>query len=219
MAVRDPEHQDHFWVNPWGVPYSEIRVSDLVRVDRKGNVIEGNYEVVNPSLFTIEANILKARPDVVGIVHSHAIHGRTWSSLGRLLEPLTQEACILFNDQAIFDGYAKENFPPRGRLIAKALAGKNALILKNHGLLTVGNSIDEAAWRMISMERSCQSQLLAEAAGIPCSIPDEIATWTNEISTSTSESKTGFTISPLWASFQSLYRWAVKEQPDFLIDS
>src|ERR1700721_4253456 len=175
ITARDPERLDHFWVNPFGVHFSQIRVSDLLLVNDQGEVVEGDREV-NAAAFAIHSRIHTARPDVIAAAHAHSLNGKTWSSLGRLLDPLTQDACAFYEDHVVFDDYSGVVYETdEGDRIARTLGDKKAGILSNHGLLTVGQTVDEAAWWFITMDRSCQSQLLAEAAGEPRKIPPEPA--------------------------------------------
>src|SRR5439155_23578241 len=175
ITVRDPEHADRFWVNPFGMNFKHIRVSDLICVDHTGAVVEGTA-MVNAAAFAIHSQVHAARPDVVAAAHSHSIYGKSWSSLGRLLDPITQDACAFFEDHAVFDDYTGVVLDlEEGKRIAHALGNHKAVILSNHGLLTVGHSVDEAAWWFCTMERSCQAQLLAEAAGTPVLIDAENA--------------------------------------------
>lgn len=126
----------------------------------------------------------------------------------RLLDPLTQDACAFYQDHALFDDYKGVVLDTsEGQRLAQALGAKKAIILRNHGILTVGHTVDEAAWWYISLERSCQAQLLAEAAGKPIAIDDEIATLT--------QTQVG-THYGGWFSFQPLYDRIVKEEPDLL---
>ena len=104
ITVRDPELTDHFWVNPFGMHFAHIRVSDLVMVDEKGAVVEGNRPV-NESAFAIHSRVHAARPDVVAAAHAHSLYGKTWSCLGRLLDPLTQDACAFYEDHSLFADY------------------------------------------------------------------------------------------------------------------
>src|SRR4249919_2259774 len=104
ITARDPEHLDHFWVNPFGMSFRHIRVSDLIRVNDKGEVVEGEASV-NTAAFAIHSAVHAARPDVIAAAHSHSIYGKSWSSLGRLLDPLTQDACAFYEDHALFDDY------------------------------------------------------------------------------------------------------------------
>ncbi len=105
---------------------------------------------------------------MVAAAHAHSLYGKTWASLGRLLDPLTQDACSFYQDHALFDDYTGVVLDlNEGQRIAQTLGERKAAILRNHGLLTVGHSVDETAWWFITMERSCQVQLMAEAAGKP----------------------------------------------------
>ena len=104
ITARDPEHLDHFWVNPFGMSFSLIRVSDLIRVNEKGEVVEGDA-MVNGAAFAIHSQVHAARPDVVAAAHSHSIYGKAWSSLRRKLDPLTQDSCAFYDDHALFDDY------------------------------------------------------------------------------------------------------------------
>ncbi|MEV7416099.1 class II aldolase/adducin family protein [Streptomyces sp. NPDC089919] len=165
ITARDPELTDHFWVNPFGMTFKHIRVSDLLLVDSNGKVVEGRYHV-NKAAFAIHSQIHEARPDVVAAAHSHSTYGRALSALGEPLEPITQDVCAFYEDHGLFDDYTGPvTALEEGRRVAAALAQYKAVILRNHGLLTVGDTVDAAAWWFITMERSCQVQLLAKAAG------------------------------------------------------
>src|SRR3990170_7946087 len=142
ITARDPELSDHFWVNPLAKHFSQIRVSDLILVNHEGQVVEGNA-MVNTAAFVIHSQVHAARPDVVAAAHSHSMHGKAWSTLGRLLDPLTQDACAFYEDHALFDDYTGVVVDiEEGKRIAHALGEKKAVILRNHGLLTAGHSVD-----------------------------------------------------------------------------
>jgi ribulose-5-phosphate 4-epimerase/fuculose-1-phosphate aldolase len=205
ITVRDPEHADRFWLNPFGTNFTHIRVSDLICVDHTGAVVEGNA-MVNTAAFAIHSQVHAARPDVIAAAHSHSLHGKAWSSLGRLLDPITQDACAFFEDHGLFDDYTGVVLDvEEGKRIAAALGDNKAVILRNHGLLTVGHSVDAAVWSFITMERSCQAQLLAEAAGTPVLIDADMACKTY-----------GQVGTPMacYASFQPLWDMITREQPD-----
>ena len=207
VTARDPELEDHFWVNPFGVPFGHIKASDLLLVDHDGNVVEGRHPL-NQAAFAIHSRVHQARPDVIAAAHTHSLYGKTWSSLGRLLDPLTQDACAFYEDHALFDDFTGVVLDTdEGDRIGEALDDNKAVILKNHGLLTVGHTIDEAAWWFITMERTCQSQLLAEAAGTPIPIRDEVARTTSE--------QVGSHLAG-WFSYQPIYDKILAENPDFL---
>lgn len=205
ITARDPERTDHFWVNPFGMHFSQIRVSDLVLVNESGEVVEGNRPV-NRAAFAIHSQVHAARPDCVAAAHSHSLYGKTWSSLGRLLDPLTQDACAFYQDHSVFDDFTGVVYDTsEGRRIAEALSNYKAVILRNHGLLTVGQNVDEAVWWFITMERTCQSQLMAEAAGTPIKIDHENALLTQQ--------QVGSHIAG-WFQFQPLWDRITREQPD-----
>jgi ribulose-5-phosphate 4-epimerase/fuculose-1-phosphate aldolase len=205
ITARDPEKTDHFWVNPFGMDFSQIRVSDLVLVNHQGEVVEGDMPV-NAAAFAIHSQVHAARPDCVAAAHAHSMYGKSWSALGRLLDPITQDACAFYEDHAIFADYTGVVLDlEEGRRIGAALGDCKSVILRNHGLLTVGKTVDEAAWWFITMERSCQAQLLAEAAGEPHFITHENAKLTSQ--------QVGSTVAG-WFQFQPLYARITKEQPD-----
>ena len=207
ITARDPARPDHFWVNPFGMHFAQIRVSDLLLVNEYGEVIIGN-RMVNPAAFAIHSRVHAARPDVIGSAHAHSVHGKAWSSLGRLLDPITQDACAFYEDHSVFDTYGGVvSEGAEGDQIAAALGGRKAVILRNHGLLTVGHTVDEAVWWFITMDRSCQIQLLAEAAGKPLPIPAATALHTRE---EVGSHETG------WFEFQPVWDWIVKLEPDLL---
>jgi ribulose-5-phosphate 4-epimerase/fuculose-1-phosphate aldolase len=207
ITARDPELLDHFWVNPFGMSFKQIRVKDLILVNDTGDVVQGTWPV-NAAAFAIHSQVHAARTDVVAAAHAHSLNGKAWSSLRRPLDPLTQDSCAFYGDHALFDDFTGVVLDiEEGKRIAHALGGAKAVILSNHGLLTVGHTVDEAAWWFITMERTCQAQLLAEAAGSPVLIDPEQA-----------EKTAGQVGSPLagWVSFQPLYDWITTIQPDLL---
>lgn len=207
ITVRDPEFEDHFWVNPYNMHFSLIRVSDLLLVNHEGEVVEGKHEV-NKAGFTIHSELHKARPDVIAAAHAHSVYGKAFSTLGRLLDPINQEACAFYEHHSLFDDYTGVVHDlSEGQRIAEALQMNKAVILQNHGLLTVGGSIEEAVWWFINMERSCQIQLIAEAAGQPVFINEKDAKHTAKQVGSPAEAKRCF--APIWGRI-------VNEQPDFL---
>jgi ribulose-5-phosphate 4-epimerase/fuculose-1-phosphate aldolase len=207
ITARDPEHPDHFWINPFGMHFGHVRVSDLLLVDSDGQVLAGKGRV-NPAGFTIHSQIHAAHPGVIAAAHTHSVHGRAWSTLGRPLDPITQDACAFYEDHAVFDEYNGVVLDTtEGRRIAKTLSSHKAVILRNHGLLTVGGSVEEAAWWFIAMDRSCQVQLLAEAAGTPVLIEHQDALATRKM------------IGSPWIgrfNFKPMYADIVRRQPDLL---
>ena len=207
ITARDPERTDCFWVNPFGMHFSQIRASDLILVNHQGEVVEGD-RAVNTAAFAIHSQVHAARPDAVAAAHTHSTYGRAFSALGKTLDPITQDVCAFYNDHSLFDDYTGVVLDiEEGKRIAHALGDNKAVILRNHGLLTVGQSVDEAAWWFITMERSCQVQLLADAAGTTVHIDPEMAALT--------AGQVGSSFAG-WFQFQPLWDRIVREQPDFL---
>lgn len=168
ITVRDPEAPDTFWVNPFGMHFSMIKSSDLVRVDEDGQVVEGE-RVVNGAAVAIHCAVHAARPDVLAAAHAHGPAGKTLSSLEVDIEPLTQDACAFYQDVGVHDTFTGVVLDrEEGRRIGVALGAHKAVILRNHGMLTVGTSVDSAAWWFLTLERTaqCQLQAYAAAAGI-----------------------------------------------------
>jgi ribulose-5-phosphate 4-epimerase/fuculose-1-phosphate aldolase len=212
ITARDPEHTDTFWVNPFGVHFSQVTVSNLIRCDHEGQVVEGHHPL-NQAAFAIHSRVHRARPDAVAAAHSHSTYGRTWSTLGRPLDPITQDVCAFYNDHAVYEDFGGVVLDlDEGDRIAAALGTNKAVILQNHGLLTVGQTVDEAAWWYITMERSCQVQLMAEAAAARSGAP------LKQIRKESAEQAFAIIGSPFsgWFQFQPLYSRIVKEQPDLL---
>ncbi|GAA0331853.1 class II aldolase/adducin family protein [Streptomyces blastmyceticus] len=207
ITARDPEFTDCFWVNPFGMSFKHITVSDLIMVNHDGQVVEGRHHV-NEAAFAIHSQIHRARPDVVAAAHSHSTYGRALSALRELLEPITQDVCPFYQDHALFDDYTGVVVDlEEGRRIATALGPHKAVILRNHGLLTVGDSVDAAAWWFITMERSCQVQLLAKAAGKPVHIDAAHAEETRE--------RLGSDLAA-WINYQPLYQQITRSEPELL---
>ena len=188
--------------------FRQIQVKDLLLVNDRGEVVEGNWPL-NLAAFVIHSQIHAARPDVVSAAHSHSVYGKAWSTLHRPLDPLTQDACAFYEDHALFDDYTGAVVEiEEGKRIAHALGDNKAAILANHGLLTVGHTVDEAAWWFITMERTCQAQLLAEAAGTP--VLDPTRRRRRRPPSRPAGHRTG------WYQFQPLYDQIVAEEPDLL---
>ncbi|MDZ8053338.1 MAG: class II aldolase/adducin family protein [Aulosira sp. ZfuVER01] len=207
ITARDPEFTDHFWINPLGIDFREIRVSNLILVNKYGDTIKGE-QPVNREAFAIHSHIYEARPDAIATVYAHSIYGKAWSNLGRLLDPLNEDSCAFYEDHSVFHDCTGDVLDPSaGKQIAETLGTHKAVILRHHGMLTVGHSVDEATWWFINLERSSQAQLLAEAAGKPSIIEHDSARLTH------TQVGTHFNG---WYCFQPLYHRIIREQPDLL---
>jgi ribulose-5-phosphate 4-epimerase/fuculose-1-phosphate aldolase len=209
ITARDPEFEDRFWVAPIGKWFGHIRVSDLVLVDHDGNILAGTGPINRPG-FAIHSEIHKARPDVVAAVHGHPTHATAWSTLGRLLDPITQDSCFFYEDHVVFEDFSGiVRDPSEGQKIARALGDKRAAILQNHGPLMVGGSVESAVANFIAFENCCHVQLLAEAAGKIKVISHEVAKHTANQSQTASRDPGHRRFKPLWDR-------VMREQPDFL---
>lgn len=185
ITLRDPVKPDHFWVNPFGTPFGHIKKSDLILVDHDGNVVDGGKNrLLNIAAYMIHSAVHGARPDVLCAAHCHSLYGRTFSTLGRHIDITNQDSCAFYNDHAVYNSFkgiviAKEE----GLNIAEAIGAKKAVILQNHGLLTVGQSIEACIYWFKTLECCCHGQLLADAAvagrgGSTILVDDEDAAFT-----------------------------------------
>ncbi|MET9432853.1 class II aldolase/adducin family protein [Streptomyces sp. NPDC006551] len=207
VTARDPEFPDCYWVNPFGVPFAELTASELILVNGDGQVVHGGHHV-NQAAFAVHAQVHRARPEVVAVAHTHSTYGRALAALGELIEPITQEACGFYQDHALFDAYTGVAVDPEeGRRIAAALGPYKAIVLRNHGLLTVGTTVDAAAWWFIAMERCAQVQLTARAAGKPVPIAHREALATRE--------QLGTDLAA-WINYQPLWRGISRAEPELL---
>ncbi|KAK8213569.1 hypothetical protein M8818_002871 [Zalaria obscura] len=186
ISVRDPENPHTFWTNPLGRHFGLLKAEDMILVDYDGKAVDGNMSrPANAAGFLIHSAVHKARPDVVAACHTHSPYGKAWSAFAKPLEMLNQDVTYFYGDaQAVYGEFGGVVFSEaEGQRLAAALGPKGkGMILRNHGLLTVGETVDEAAYLYTLMERSCQVQLAVEAAaanGTPkVYVDDEAAEYT-----------------------------------------
>ncbi|KAM0690154.1 hypothetical protein Q7P36_008921 [Cladosporium allicinum] len=190
ISVRDPENLHTFWTNPLAKHFGLLKASDMVLVNYEGEPIGGNMSrPANAAGFLIHSAVHKARPDVIAACHTHSPYGMAWSGFARPLEMLNQDVAYLYGRaQAVYKDFGGVVLShEEGERIAAALGPQGkGMILRNHGLFTVGTTVEEACFLMTLMERASQCQLLAEAAaanGIPkVFVPDESTRHTFESS-------------------------------------
>jgi len=210
LTVRDPERPELYWTNPMAVHFSQVKVSNLILVDHEGQVVEGDY-AVNRAGFILHANVHEANPDIIAMCHAHSVYGTAFASLGRQLEPITQDACAFFEDHVVIGSeagaVAVEN--KAGCSVAESFKGVKAAIHQNHGLLTASrHSIEAAAFWFIALERCCQQQLLIEATGIkPTLVTPERARYSRE---HVGSEYIG------WLHFQPIWEQLLETSPDML---
>ena len=153
ISARDPERTDCFWMLQYGVSYHAVTVSDLVLVGPDGELVDG-VGFVNLAGYYIHQPMLEARPDLVSAVHVHTGWGTPFSAEARLIQPISQESCIFFEDHSLWDDEEVQvQSVAAGKRIAQAMGDNRAIILRNHGLLTGASSVAEAVGLFVIMER------------------------------------------------------------------
>ncbi|KAH0289107.1 putative aldolase [Aureobasidium namibiae CBS 147.97] len=209
ISVRDPEFSDRLWINPLGVHFSMMKVSGLICLDMRGNIVDGNRSVpANAAGVSIHTACHLARPDAHAICHAHSLYGKAWASFGRELDMISQDVCYFYKAHSVYRNYGGIAFgQDEGTNIARALGDSKAAILVNHGLITVGETVDEAAYLYTLLEKSCRIQLMVEATGLPkVIVPDDEAMSTFQ---SASQPET------LFVEFQPSYMLEEHLNPDF----
>ena len=173
ISARLPNTEDYFLLNPYGMMFDEITASSLVKVDFTGNIIDNSEWRINPTGFVIHSGVLNGRQDINCVLHTHSPYSTAVSMLECGLLPISQFALQFYNRVAYHDyeGLALD-LSERERLI-KDLGDKNVMVLRNHGLLTVGRTIAEAFTLMFYFEKACKVQILAQSTGSPLIIPSE----------------------------------------------
>ena len=165
ISVRIPGPEHHFLINPYGLMFDEITASNLVKIDLQGNAVEPSPYRVNPAGFVIHSAIHGAREDAQCVLHTHTKAGCAVAALKCGLLPVNQISMEFYGKVAYHDyeGVALD-MDEQQRLVAD-LGDKPVLMLRNHGLLTVGETVSEAFLRMYYLEKACEIQLAAQAAG------------------------------------------------------
>lgn len=165
ISARVPGPEHHFLLNPYGMMFDEVTASSLVKIDLAGNKISESSYFINPAGFTIHSAVHAAREDALCVMHLHTDYGIAVSAQKDGLLPVSQQsmfplASLAYHD---YEGLAL-NEEEKPRLVTD-LGDKNYLILRNHGLLTIGETAAEAFLSMYILERACRIQILAQAGG------------------------------------------------------
>ena len=208
VTVRDPEHPDLYWTNPFAMDFGRVRVSDLLLVDHAGTVLQGTW-AVNRAGFVLHSAIHQANPHVLASCHAHTVNGMAWAALGRKLDPITQTAASFFTDHALIteQSGAVVVDADAGHEVAASFGHNKIVIHQNHGLFSAGRqSVDEAAWWFIAAERACEIQLKAEATGHPLKLigPEAAAHSSRHLGTPKAA----------WLHFQPMYDAICRSDPD-----
>lgn len=174
LSARVPGPEHHFLINPYGMMFEEITASSLVKVNLDGQIVMSSPYFINPAGFTIHSAVHAAREDALCVIHLHTDHGIAVSAQKDGLLPISQQSLFAFASLAYHDyeGLAL-NEEEKSRLVGD-LGSKTYMILRNHGLLTVGKTAGEAFLAMYILERACRIQILAQSGGqvlLPVSEP------------------------------------------------
>ena len=179
ISARIPGEEDAFLINPYGLLFEEINASSLVKVDEAGNILSPTEYHINPAGFVIHGAIHMARPEVACAIHTHTQAGTSVATQKGGLLPLTQHALAVIAHTGYhgYEGIATD-MSERDRLV-RDLGANNVLVLRNHGLLTVGRTVAEAFVWMYRAERACRMQLAFQSSGAEATeIPEEVQTVT-----------------------------------------
>ena len=211
LSARVPGPEHHFLLNPYNLMFEEVTASSLVKVDLNGLPVEPTPFITNPAGFTIHSALHMAREDAHAVMHLHTPHGQALSAHSAGLLPLTQTAMLIRGELAYHDyeGVAVD-LDERERIIAD-MGEKGAMLLRNHGTLTVGETVGEAFIKMYFLERACEAQILALSAGPgalnnpPQGAPEVTA----------QQGKTGLKLAAAALAWPALLRKAYRLDPSF----
>lgn len=186
ISARVPGGDHHFLLNPYGMMFEEVTASSLVKVDLQGNIVMESPYFVNPAGFTIHSAVHAAREDALCVMHLHTDNGIAVSAQKDGLLPISQQSLLALASLAYHDyeGLAL-NEEEKPRLVAD-LGNKSHMILRNHGLLTVGRTVAEAFLSMFILERACKIQILAQSGRselipVPPYILERVSTQLNAV--------------------------------------
>lgn len=165
LSARVPGPEHHFLINPYNLMFEEITASSLVKIDVEGQPVMPTPYVTNAAGFTIHSAIHMARSDAHAVMHLHTSAGQAVAAQAEGLMPLTQTA-MLIRDEVSYHEYegVATDLEERERLVAD-LGTKDAMILRNHGTLTVGSNVGQCFIKMYYLERACDAQIKALSAG------------------------------------------------------
>src|SRR5271167_3639428 len=189
LSARVPGGNHHFLINPYGMTFDEITASNLVKVDLGGNKVMNSPYEINPAGFTIHSAIHAAREDAISVLHVHSLNGTAVSAQKNGLLPISQQSIFVLSSLAYrnYEGVAlREDEKPR---LVRDLGAKNFFMLRNHGLITVAETLPDAFLRLYTFESACMIQVRAQAGGgelIPVD-PRIIATAQQQAKTVTNE--------------------------------
>ena len=174
ISARVPGAPDHFLINPYGLFFEEITASSLVKVDHHCEPVLPTAFPVNPAGFIIHSAVHEARAEAQCVLHTHSLHGIAVSALDEGLQPLAQSSLFPMSSLAYHDYEGIAVRPDEKARLVEHLGNANNLILRNHGLLTVGRSVADAFVNMYFLETACRVQIMARSAGTPRPVTREV---------------------------------------------
>ncbi len=165
VSARVPGHDVHFLINAYGMMFEEVTASSLIKVDLAGNKVLESEHNINPAGFVIHSAVHEVRHDAACVLHTHSRAGIAVSAQADGLLPISQTSLFPYSNLAYHDyeGVAL-NDGEKPRLVAD-LGNSNAMILRNHGLLTTGATVADAFLMMYLLETACQIQVMAQSSG------------------------------------------------------
>jgi ribulose-5-phosphate 4-epimerase/fuculose-1-phosphate aldolase len=173
LSARLPDGT--FLLNPFGITFEEVTASTLIRVDMYGNVVAPKGASLNIAGYTVHSAILDGRPDVNCAMHLHTHDGVAVSAMKEGLLPLNQTALLIFHDIAYHDFHGVVSGPEERERVQRDIGSKNLMILRNHGTLTIGQTVADAFYRMYTLEWCCTTQVRTMAAGAALYLPGKKA--------------------------------------------
>ncbi|MBR0652251.1 class II aldolase/adducin family protein [Roseomonas terrae] len=211
LSARLPGEGHRFLVNPYGLLFEEITASSLVVVDAEGEPLQDTSWPVNPAGFVIHSAVHRECPQAMCVMHTHTLAGMAVAAQTGGLLPLNQMS-IEFDGKVALHDYegvaADDNLSERERLV-RDLGDKPCMILRHHGLLTVGPTVAAAFYWMYYLEQACRIQLAAQSSGVPLAIPPA-----QVVTRTAAQFGTGPTKG--WLPWQALRRKLDREQPDYI---
>jgi ribulose-5-phosphate 4-epimerase/fuculose-1-phosphate aldolase len=210
LSARLPGEGHRFLVNPYGLLFEEITASSLVEVDAEGEPKQATTWPVNPAGFVIHSAVHRERHDAMCVMHTHTLAGMAVAAQKGALLPLNQMS-MEFDGRVAIHGYegvaADDNLSERERLV-RDLEDKPCMILRHHGLMTVGQTVAEAFYWMYYLEQACRIQLAAQSSGAELDLPS---------AQTVERTRAQFSMGPTkgWLPWQALRRKLDREQPDY----
>jgi ribulose-5-phosphate 4-epimerase/fuculose-1-phosphate aldolase len=210
LSVRIPGEGHRFLVNPYGMLFEEITASSLVEVDADGEPQQSTNWPVNPAGFVIHSAVHRGRADAACVMHTHTLAGMAIAAQEGGLLPLNQMMMEISGSVVLHDYEgvaADDNLPERERIV-RDLGDAPCMILRHHGLLTVGPTVAAAFYYMYYLEQACRIQLAAQSSGVKLALPPAEVVERTRAQFSSGPTKG-------WLPWQALKRKLDREQPDF----